>query len=140
MNKLILFLFLLVLTSCGESSSGDETITIGEPEKIFQKAIIDGKEVKISTLASVPAGDEAVWYLQLVHQGRKLGECRIEVVDNSGGENIIGFSDDTNPDCDGVVIDPSSTSSNLILEIEDQGLEYCIVLSGQKTCQEISVK
>ena len=133
-----LFLFMLLI-ACGGGGSNNQEVSIGVSEEVFQEPVVEGKDVKISTLANVPAGDDAVWFLQMIHQGRKLGECKIEVVDSSGEDNIIGFSDEHNPFCDGVVIDPSSTSSNLKLEVQDQGIEYCVLIGGTKTCQEISM-
>lgn len=137
-RNMIFIITFSVLVSCG-GSNNNNNVLLEKPKAVFQKTLVEGKEVKISTLTSFPAGDEAIWYLQLIHQGRKLGECKIEVLDTSSSDNIIGFSDENNPDCDGIVIDPSSTSSNLILSVEDHGLQYCIVTSGEKNCQEISV-
>lgn len=137
MMRLILLTFLLISCGGNTSNSGGE---VQSEISVFEAPILNGKEVKISTLQSVGSSASSKWYLQLIHKGNKLGECEIHVIDTAeNGDHMIAFADESNPFCDGILIDPSSTISNLKLEIEDQGLEYCIVVNDKKTCQEVAI-
>ena len=130
----------MLIISCGGSGGGQSSSPVDSSVQIFETPVQDGNEVQISTSSYVQASSDSIWYLQLIHKGNKLGECVVEVIDtDDNGEHLIAFADESNPDCVGIEIDPSSSVSNLKLAVEDQGLEYCVLIDGVKSCQEISI-